>query len=598
MAGRRNTAARRAKAERASVPHHDAAMLALRIRDATSEAMGVPPPAKVAELMDKWSCKANFDLGDSDDSWFVAQALALASFVILCTPSLTGASPLDRFIRDRRATADAETRAALDCLARAEFHLLRILSRASSESFLAEDLATGETLTLIDGDWPDRILQLEIAVWLAPLPSGDFLSVGPLLPLGKPSLDEGLAFVRPGKGLGNPRRCAAAVYRHVVRHGGLLIEGINKLPDSELPEDLVDEQGPRDPLHFLAETFAATARGDAPADAVRETRSYASGAYLVEAMGRSAIMRRLGRAPLAEAYARMAYIILETLDRRIVAGYGKELRSLADIATIVERSINEVGAPAEIRDMFEDLRRRMAAARGAKRSGDDKELARVLQLIRALRAKTVDQGCSEQEALASAKKVAELLDRYGLSLGEVELREQSCEGIGVDTGRKRRAPIDECAPAVGAFCDCRVWFEKTASGAIRFVFFGLPADVAAAHCIHELIVLAFDTETAAFKKSNVAEPKPSTQSFQVGLAHGIAQKLHGMKAERDAANLASGGRALVPIKASVIEEELERLGLSFHAKPRGRRRKVEVEAYEAGIAAGRKFEPLRSVGSE
>ena len=320
--------------------------------------------------------------------------------------------------------------------------------------------------------------------------------------------------------------------------------------------------------------------------------------YLVAAMGRSAIMRRLGRAELADAYSRIAYIMVETLDRRIAAGYVKELRSLAELAAIVDRAVFEAGAPADIRDMFDDLRRRAAATRGGKASGEDKELTRVLQLIRALRAKTVDQGCSEQEAMAAAHKAAELLDRYGLSLGEIELREQACEHVAVDTGRKRRAPIDDCAPAVAAFCDCRIWSEKTASGVLRFVFFGLPADVAAAHCIHDLIALAFETETAAFKKTSVSGPKPSTHSFQIGLAHGIALKLRDMKAERDSANRASGGRELVPIKASVIEEELDKLGLSFHARQQGRRRKVEVDAYEAGIVAGRKFEPHRGVESK
>ncbi|HEY8261651.1 MAG TPA: DUF2786 domain-containing protein [Methylosinus sp.] len=596
MAGRRN-AARRADATTESASSHDIATLVARIHEASSEAMTGLPPAKVADLVGKWSCKAEFDLDNPDDAWFVAQAMGLAGLVILFTPSLTGASPLDRFIRDRRAAADGETRAALDGLARAEFHLLRVLSRASQECFLVEDLANGETLRLLDGDWPDRILQLEIAAWLAPLPSGDRLAVGPVLPLDQPARDEGLSFVRPGKGLVNPRRCAAAVYRHVVRHGGLLIEGVNTLAEDDIPDDLADEGEPFDALHSVAEEFARTAQGQAPAEAIREVRSYASVAYLVESMGRSAVMRRLGRALLAEAYSRIAYIVLETLDRRIAAGYMKELPSFEEMATLIDRSIAEGNAPNEIHDMFEDLRRRVVATRSAKRSGDDKELARVLQLIRALRAKTVDQGCSEQEAIASAKKVAELLDRYGLSLGEIELREQSCEGIGIDTGRKRRAPIDECVTAVADFCDCRVWHEKTPSGVIRFVFFGLPADVAAAHCVHDLIVLAFATETAAFKKSNVSGPKPSAHSFQIGLAHGIAMKLRAMKAERDAANCASGGRALVPIKASVVEDEMERLGLSFYDKSVSRSRKVDADAYDAGVVAGHKFEPFRGVES-
>ena len=68
-----------------------------------------------------------------------------------------------------------------------------------------------------------------------------------------------------------------------------------------------------------------------------------------------------------------------------------------------------------------------------------------------------------------------------------------------------------------------------------------------------------------------------------------------MKTERDATNRASGTRKLVPIKRNVIEEELAKLGPSFHAKPQGRRRKVTLDDYQTGVDAGRQFEPHCSV---
>ena len=72
-----------------------------------------------------------------------------------------------------------------------------------------------------------------------------------------------------------------------------------------------------------------------------------------------------------------------------------------------------------------------------------------------LRAKTVEQGCTEQEALAAAEKVAELLDRYGLSLSTIELHRQACQGVGIDTGPRRLGPVDECVPTIATFFDCR-----------------------------------------------------------------------------------------------------------------------------------------------
>ncbi len=90
--------------------------------------------------------------------------------------------------------------------------------------------------------------------------------------------------------------------------------------------------------------------------------------------------------------------------------------------------------------------------------------------------------------------MAELLDRYGLSLNELDLRRQSCEGVGIETGRKRRGPIDDCMTTIARFFDCRVWAETTAGGTLRYIFFGLPADVQAAVYLHDLIVLAFETD--------------------------------------------------------------------------------------------------------
>ena len=121
--------------------------------------------------------------------------------------------------------------------------------------------------------------------------------------------------------------------------------------------------------------------------------------------------------------------------------------------------------------------------------------------IQALRAKTIDNGCTEGEALAAAAKVAELLDRYELSLSDVEIRERQCEERVYETHLKKRIPIDECIGAIAAFCDCRVWREKNAAGEARYVFFGLPADVEVAHYLTELIDGAVRAELGRYKVS-------------------------------------------------------------------------------------------------
>jgi hypothetical protein len=89
--------------------------------------------------------------------------------------------------------------------------------------------------------------------------------------------------------------------------------------------------------------------------------------------------------------------------------------------------------------------------------------------IQGLRAKTTDNGCTEAEALLAAAKVAELLDRYDLSLTDVEIRDAPCERREYETYRKKRIPLDDCIGAIANFCDCRVWREKNqAAGALMY----------------------------------------------------------------------------------------------------------------------------------
>jgi hypothetical protein len=81
--------------------------------------------------------------------------------------------------------------------------------------------------------------------------------------------------------------------------------------------------------------------------------------------------------------------------------------------------------------------------------------------IQALRAKTIDNGCTESEALSAAAKVAELLDRYDLSLSDIELREAPCEQRAYETNRKKRIPLEGCINAIAHFATAASGARKT-----------------------------------------------------------------------------------------------------------------------------------------
>src|SRR5260370_29570242 len=288
----------------------------------------------------------------------------------------------------------------------------------------------------------------------------------------------------------------------------------------------------------------------------------------------------------------IASVMVETMALRALHGSARE--GLDTVAAEIKAAIERGDFPAETRTLFEALRKRVGHEAGG-RTGDTADIDRLVQRIQALRGKTVEQGCTEQEALAAAEKVAELLDRYGLSLSELELRRQSCEGIGVETDRKRRGPIDDCMGTIAAFFDCRVWCETSEDATLVDIFFGLPAEGQAAVYLHDLIALAFATETSAFQATEIyrsthsSRRRSATNSFQVGLARGIIRKLDTLRQARDVAGGSTNGRALVPIKESIIDAEVERLGLSLRRR-RAVRGLVQPAAFSAGPGAGGRFE--------
>ena len=224
------------------------------------------------------------------------------------------------------------------------------------------------------------------------------------------------------------------------------------------------------------------------------------------------------------------------------------------------------------------------------RPSDPLALDKLKARIQALRAKTIANGCTEGEALTAAAKVAELLDRYDLSLTEVELREAVCEQRAYETRRKKRIPLDECIGAVAGFCDCKVWREKTASGEARYVFFGLPADVEVALYLTELVDGSIRAElgryktTAEYQRFRHQERYLANASFALGMASSIADQLTRMKASRHEAARGTG-RDLVVLKGSIVETELDRLDLKLRTAS-GPSRVISPEAYDAGGAVG------------
>jgi hypothetical protein len=228
------------------------------------------------------------------------------------------------------------------------------------------------------------------------------------------------------------------------------------------------------------------------------------------------------------------------------------------------------------------------------------ELTRVKARIKALAEKTVSNGCTEAEAMAAADMVGRLLERYALSMEEVDVREERCVQLKVPLGGKQRRPIDGCITAIARFCDCKVWISRD-EVATSYVFFGFEADTTLASYLFHVIDRAMRTALKAFRGEHPrlggVSLRSASKSFQQGMAARVGYRLDAMHRERDA-NVAaqrSTGTALILVKHQVVEDAFRQTEIRLVSAGRlsGAR---QNGAFRHGLAAGDQVNLNRPVG--
>ena len=202
--------------------------------------------------------------------------------------------------------------------------------------------------------------------------------------------------------------------------------------------------------------------------------------------------------------------------------------------------------------------------------------------------------------MSAAEMVGRLLERYALSMAEIDVREQRCIQVEVPIGGKRRRPIDGCVTAIARFCDCKVWVSRDTM-VPSYVFFGFDADTAMASYLFTVIDRAMATALTAFR---MAQPRlrgvalrPASKSFQQGMAARIADRLDAMHRQRDA-NLAtqrSTGTALILVKQQVVEAAFQDTEIRLVATASLSRARLSG-AFRHGLAAGDRVNLDRPVG--
>ena len=187
-------------------------------------------------------------------------------------------------------------------------------------------------------------------------------------------------------------------------------------------------------------------------------------------------------------------------------------------------------------------------------------MERVKRIIQGLQAKTEANGATEEEALAAAAKLGQLLEDYDLSIDEVGVREDAAQC------RKNEVfAADDAAgtliSGIGKFCTLIVYQTRGTGHGARYTFFGTPHDLEIAVYLYEVCAEAMDHDWTAFMDRHGYSMK-KRMSFRAGFAQRVYQRLMQMKAERDARR--SKSTALVVLKDQLVKSEWAKEGIKLN----------------------------------
>lgn len=199
----------------------------------------------------------------------------------------------------------------------------------------------------------------------------------------------------------------------------------------------------------------------------------------------------------------------------------------------------------------------------------DDKLEAVKARIRALQRMTIENGCTESEAMVAAAKVQEILLQWGLSLADVEdiRRRGAWTDEALDGSVALRfQEMKFCVVSLSEFFDCECWGDH--GGGVSFL--GLKQDVFAAMTLFEIVADAMDLKWADYREHKRRLPLGWQQdplqserirgAFLGAMACRISQRLLAAKAQLRAE---VSRNALVLVKKDIIASKMSEMGLEL-----------------------------------
>lgn len=208
---------------------------------------------------------------------------------------------------------------------------------------------------------------------------------------------------------------------------------------------------------------------------------------------------------------------------------------------------------------------------------------RIARIARALAAKTVENGCTEDEALAAAEQLAKVLRDHNMTMDEAEAREtpfKHHEEAHEDGVGQR---LWKVADGVSYLTGTRYWTSPAGFRPVRVHFFGYEHEVDVARYLLEICARAMRGERDRLRKA-YALLRPEVRKRRIvpfldGMADSLRRRLKAMKPTLPP------GKGLVVLRDELVVKAMEEEGIRLTAQQE-RRSRAYAETYRAGVEAG------------
>lgn len=210
------------------------------------------------------------------------------------------------------------------------------------------------------------------------------------------------------------------------------------------------------------------------------------------------------------------------------------------------------------------------------------ERDKIAARIRALLAKTVENGCTEEEALAAAAKAAELLALYELDLDEVQMRETPFDRHSARHEDAVGERLWKVAGAVAKLTGAQWWISPVGAWPVEITFFGFAHEVDVARYLLDICARAMRTSQDALERRNAllrpARRRQIILPFLDGMASRLRERILALVPPRPT------GTGLVVLRDQLVKAAMAEAGI--HLQDRATRSSRDHEAsFEAGRRA-------------